>query len=349
WDLDAGLRVDAEGVRIDQDHTFNNRGNIEWAEDIQYIDHVENAAEHAISRSWVLPAGDYTINLGGNSPATSAEGRQGYKAIFKTEAASAPVGNASLTTIAFSEIGIPYGIGIAMDDEARVETLPDHVGAWSWDEDSFPETARGWTHTSKFVKLNLQQSASLTVTLSNLADVPWPSTAEPARLAGNNLFPSFTIYKGWDTDAGVQVDGEGQTIDQDHTFNNRGNIEWAEDVIYMDHLENSTEHSATKTWILPAGRYTINLGGNSPATTAEGRQGYKAVLTTTPVALVQAASADGKITFAWSESNSGYSLYSSDSVDGPWELVGGTTLTAHGRKEQSVSVSPGMKFFVLKK
>ena len=184
--------------------------------------------------------------------------------------------------IAFNEVGIPYGLGLALDDNASATTTPDHVGAWSWDEDGFPATAKGWTHTSKWVKLNLTKPARFTLLLESREGVPWPSSSDPARLAGTNLYPSFTIYRGWDTDAGITYDTSGVSIDQNHNFNNRGNIDWAEDVTYLDHLDNSTAHVASRTWTLPAGRYTIDLGGNSPATIAEGRQGYLATFTTTP-------------------------------------------------------------------
>lgn len=190
-----------------------------------------------------------------------------------------------------SEIGIPYGWKVVLDGHSSVTTTPDHVGAWSWDEDNFPETAKGWTHTSKWVQLELTEPASLTLKLENLAGVPWPSPEEPTRLAGTNLYPSFTIYWGWDTDSGTLTNTDGTTLDQDHTFNNRGNIAWAEDVTYLDHVENATTHTSTRTWVLGAGKYTVNLGGNSPATLAEGRQGYQATFTTTPLVQLSAGSA----------------------------------------------------------
>ena len=282
WDTDAGVLTNADGTTLDQDHTFNNRGDIAWAEDVTYLDHAENSVEHSLTRTWTLPAGHYTVNLGGNSPATVAEGRQGYRAIFGTTAASTSVTNAVLSAIEFDPVGIPYAFALTMDDQASAETTPSHVGAWSWDEDGFPATARGWTHTSAWVKLRLTKPALLTLNLASLEGVPWPSAEEPARLAGTNLYPSFTIYSGWDTDAGLLVNTDGTTLDQDHTFNNRGNIAWAEDVTYLNHLENATEHQATRTWLLAAGEYTVNLGGNSPATIAEGRQGYRATFTTAP-------------------------------------------------------------------
>jgi hypothetical protein len=300
WDTDSGTLTNADGTTLDQDHTFNNRGNIAWAEDVTYLDHVENSVAHELTRTWVLGAGKYTLNLGGNSPATLAEGRQGYLAKLSTAPAPAPTGTGVLGAVEFSEVGIPYGWKAVLDSASSVTTTPDHVGAWSWDEDNFPATAKGWTHTSKWVQLELTEPGALTVKLESAAGVPWPAPDAPTRLAGTNLFPSFTIYRGWDTDSGTLTNADGTTLDQDHTFNNRGNIAWAEDVTYLDHVENSVAHELTRTWVLGAGKYTVNLGGNSPATLAEGRQGYVAVFATEP--LVKLASGSATIDFdqaAW--------------------------------------------------
>lgn len=347
WDTDAGVTTNADGTTLDQDHTFNNRGDIVWAEDIVYLDHLENATEHSVIRTWTLPAGQYTVNLGGNSPATVAEGRQGYRAIFGTTPATSPVTNAALSAMEFSAVGIPYAWGLSMDDQASAETPPDHVGAWSWDEDGFPDTARGWTHTSAFVKLRLLKPALFTLNLTSREGVPWPGPEEPDRLAGTNLYPSFTLYRGWDTDAGLMTNADGTTFDQDHTFNNRGNIEWAEDVTYLDHLDNSTERAVARTWNLPAGQYTINLGGNSPATVAEGRQGYRAALTTAPIPWGVAAPVDGAVRVSWSESVTGQQLYQAITPTGPWLPVAGTPVIAHGWKHQTVLARGDAQFFRL--
>jgi len=349
WDTDAGVHLDTNGVTIDQDHTFNNRGNIEWAEDAVYLDHLENHAEHAATRTWLLPAGRYTINVGGNSPATVAEGRQGIAVELSASAPVQEISGGSVAVVEFDPVGIPYGLSVALDDEARVETPPDHVGAWSWDEDGFPATARGWTHTSKFIKLNLLKPAELSLTLASRANVPWPSPEDANRLAGTNLFPSFTLYRGWDTDAGVQLDTNGVTIDQNHTFNNRGDIEWAEDAAYMDHLENSSEHAVARTWRLPAGRYTINLGGNSPATVAEGRQGYLAVLETRPAVMLQASRTAPGVSLGWPERHGEFKLYEAPTLNGPWTQAPGDSLLEHGWKAQDRGSDGAMRFFRLQK
>lgn len=177
------------------------------------------------------------------------------------------------TPILRPDIGIPYDWSVTLG-ETGTDSFTGHVGAWSWDEDTFPATTRGWTHTSNWVMVTLTASARLTVRLESQAGVPWvsPSNPDPLGLAGTNLRPSFSIYSGLDTDT-----------DQDHTFNNRGDIAWAEDVTYLDHLDNSAAIPAERSWNLPAGAYTVSLGGNSPSTLAEGRQGYLATLSTSPI------------------------------------------------------------------
>ena len=109
--------------------------------------------------------------------------------------------------------------------------------------------------------------------LERQAGVPDPTPQDPLAVAGANLYPGFTIYSGWDADG-----------PDFHTYNNRGNVAWAEDVTYLDHIENNgTASFAERSWNLAAGTYSLALGGNSPSLEAEGRQGYLATLTTTPV------------------------------------------------------------------
>lgn len=181
---------------------------------------------------------------------------------------------ATVTTGAPPEVGIPYRHTISMGgtDSASVTR---HVGAWSWEDDSLfnagnSEPPVGWTHTSDWVALSLATATTLTLRLDRQEGVSAPTDQNPNNFAGTvSMFPSFTLYGGWDNDG-----------PQDHTFNNRGAIAWAS-VTYLDHLDNSTETFAQRTWNLPAGNYTIILGSNAPATDTN-RQGYLATLTTVP-------------------------------------------------------------------
>ena len=69
--------------------------------------------------------------------------------------------------VEFNPIGIPYAWHIELSANESTHTGPAHVGAWSWDEDSFPETAKGWTHTSAWVQLDLTEPVALTLTLES--------------------------------------------------------------------------------------------------------------------------------------------------------------------------------------
>ena len=73
-----------------QDHTYNNKpgsdaldtGAIGWA-DPQYLAHLDNSTLESVSLIVSLAAGDYSIALGSNAPATDAN-RQGYRAVLTT-------------------------------------------------------------------------------------------------------------------------------------------------------------------------------------------------------------------------------------------------------------------------
>ncbi|MHA3772831.1 PEP-CTERM sorting domain-containing protein [Verrucomicrobiota bacterium sgz303538] len=174
-------------------------------------------------------------------------------------------------TFAMIDGGVSYWWTVSMG-ASDLAQLSGHVGAWSWDEDSSPGTDRGWTHTSHWVALTLTAPTKLTIRLENKGDVPSPSLFDPNAVAGNNLYPGLTLWSNWD--------GDGTDYD---VYNNRGNVSWAEDLTYLDHIEGGTGHIIERTWTLPAGNYSIALGGNSPSTNAEGRQGYLATFTTNAV------------------------------------------------------------------
>jgi hypothetical protein len=170
--------------------------------------------------------------------------------------------------------GIPYRHTIAMEGTDSASVIR-HVGAWSWEDDSLfdpgnGEPPVGWTHTSDWVALTLLEATNLTLRLERQESVPSPTAQDINNIAGvTSMFPSFTLYSGWDTD-GIQH----------HTFNNRGDPDWAS-ITYLDHVDNSTEPFAGRTWNLPAGNYTVILGSNAPATETN-RQGYLATFSTVP-------------------------------------------------------------------
>ena len=251
WDNDGG-----------DHHTYNNRGNVAWAEDLRYLDHVDNSTGDHITRTWRLPPGEYTLALGSNAPATNPN-RQGYKATFHTHAVE---GNLAGDP---ADGGITYArtLSVGRGDSG---SYSDHVGAWSWEDDSLFDAEDGdppvgWTHTSRWVAVHIREHLRLDLTLSRDANVPWASA--PEELNGladtSSMFPSLTVWRGWDNDG-----------DDSHTYNNRGNVTWAEDLEYLDHLDNSRAETITRSYTLAPGYYTFVLGSNAPATNTN-RQGFR--------------------------------------------------------------------------
>ncbi len=143
----------------------------------------------------------------------------------------------------------------------------DSTAAWGWDEDGNPATEEGRTEAARWIALNLKSPSTLTVRIARRSDVIDPLALFPGDLAGANLKPAFTIFAGWDGDGGDQA-----------TFPNRGTVPWAEDLTYIDHVETDGA-VAEGNFTLPAGLYTIALGGNSTSIIPEPRQGYEASLT----------------------------------------------------------------------
>ncbi|MGV3533458.1 MAG: PEP-CTERM sorting domain-containing protein [Chthoniobacteraceae bacterium] len=194
---------------------------------------------------------------------------------------TAPHQQASASTV--SEL-VPVGVGVPYRWEVELGTsdlasLTRHVGAWSWEDESLfvpGNPTVGWTHNADWVTLTLTAPALLTLRFEALAGVPMPvPEGNPPAFYGANLFPGFTLWSGEDTDG-----------DQVHSFSNKGDVAWAEDLAYITHRGPATtgslesRHILEQSFPLDAGTYTFVLGGNSESTVAEGRQGYQATFTT---------------------------------------------------------------------
>jgi hypothetical protein len=265
------------------DHTYNNRGNVSWAEDITYHAHVDNSTATTITRSYVLPAGDYSIAVGSNAPANNPNG-QGYKLSYRT----GPVERAD-PVVPVGGIGYTFTV---LAGAGETGAFSSHVGSWSWEDNALFAPGQppvGWTHTSNWLAVKLEEEVFFTVTMERDATVAWPSVGDPSRVAStSSMFPSLTLYQGWDN-----------TGTDSHTYNNRGNISWAEGVRYIDHVENSTQTSITRTWRLPRGQYSLALGSNAPATNPD-RQGYKLTYATVAAApVITGDPVPGGVGYTW--------------------------------------------------
>lgn len=157
------------------------------------------------------------------------------------------------------------------DFGATPDIAAANVGSWSWEDQGLfdpGDPTVGWTHTSNWAAIELTEAAYFTLTLGRNANIPNGAGFRPT----DNFFPSFTLWSGWDNDG-----------TDNHTYNNRGNVDWAEDLTFIGLVENSTEATAQATWYLAAGQYTVALGSNASAELAPPRQGYTATFSTSPV------------------------------------------------------------------
>lgn len=160
------------------------------------------------------------------------------------------------------------------------------LGAWSWEDQGLfnpGDASRGWTHTSQWAAVELTQASTFTLTLAANSLIPTAT----GFFAADQFFPSFSLYSGWDNDA--MPDAVATFLDESpgahdsHTYNNRGNIEWAEDLTFIGLRENTTLDTVSATWTLAAGKYSIVMGSNAPSALSPPRQGYAASFTTTAV------------------------------------------------------------------
>lgn len=154
-----------------------------------------------------------------------------------------------------------------------------HVGAKSFnDPANFGDPiGTGWTHTSDWIALELTAPAKLNIQLSRKAGVPNGTST-----AGDLLAPAFALYSGWHLSGGDW-----------HVYNNSGGFSWASGLSFIGNETNGNPNgtnntglnlpSVSKTFVLPAGHYSIVLGGNPANSIGSGRQGYEAILTTTVI------------------------------------------------------------------
>lgn len=148
--------------------------------------------------------------------------------------------------------GIGYEWTVRMHRRQTAEVV-HAVGAKSWNEPSNPDGLKGWTHTSNWIALELEEPATVKITVTRQQGVVITSgtTAAAARFA---LVPALSLYSGWDS----------TTEFEDHTFNNMGNF-WST-IVYVGSAANPKGKSrVTYRARLAAGKYSIVIGGNPPS------------------------------------------------------------------------------------
>jgi hypothetical protein len=148
--------------------------------------------------------------------------------------------------------GISYEWTVFLDKKEQAE-LVNAVGAKSWSEPSNPDGGKGWTHTSNWVALELTEPAKVKITVTRQQGVV-NAAAGIAAVTRSALVPAVSVYEGWDETTENEV----------HTYNNVGNF-WST-VQYLGSAANEKGKSSVVYKVkLPAGRYSIAIGGNPPS------------------------------------------------------------------------------------
>lgn len=189
------------------------------------------------------------------------------------------------------EKGIGYEWTVTMQHGGVAQTAEfvRHVGAKSSFEPANPAPNIAWQHTTDWVALDLKDKTLLTVELTNQRGVQFTTIGTDGKAventAGIGYFPAFSFYSGWD-----------DTSTEDHAFNPVGDF-WSTvkyiDSAYIKEAQaihgNEAVRTIKKQFILPAGQYSLNIGGVnaiycvSTQPCYNGRHGYRARLTVEPV------------------------------------------------------------------
>lgn len=181
-----------------------------------------------------------------------------------------------------AEGGIGYEWTVIMPHHGSHEIVGSTGGKGSF-EPSFELPDIGWTHTTDWVALELEEEAILEIEVTRQEGVyemkvDRQTGEQSYTTSGNMLYPAFSIYNGWDD----------TTESEKGSFNPVGNF-WS--TIGFKAAQFSEYGETTVIWRsrMPAGKYSINIGGVNALYCAEtddcykGAHGYRATFTTSHI------------------------------------------------------------------
>lgn len=204
-----------------------------------------------------------------------------YQYLLAAASTLLAVGQSQAATIVAGDAnagGIGYSFTAVLGGNESISTagsgLYTTVGAWSWQQGTTPGV--GWTHTSDWYALTLTEATTLTIIVGRNSSIPDPDPSNVgAFMPISNLFPSFTLWEGWDN-----------TSSESHVYNNgavSGAATWTGGLSNpLAFVDNSTLTTAELTITLPAGQYTIAVGGKGDSASGSAQQGYYTSFTTVP-------------------------------------------------------------------
>lgn len=178
------------------------------------------------------------------------------------------------------EGGIGYEWTVSIAHHGTAEVVGSTGGKGSY-EPSFEAPDFGWTHTTDWVALELGADVMLEIEMTRQegvyeAKVDADTGEVSYATSGAMLYPALSVYKGWDT----------TTEKEKGSFNPIGNF-WSS-IEYMDvAYSQSGEETIVYRAKLPAGKYSVNIGGVNALYCAEtdacynGVHGYRVKFTAT--------------------------------------------------------------------
>lgn len=181
-----------------------------------------------------------------------------------------------------AEGGIGYEWTVTLGHHGSHEIVGSTGGKGSY-EPSFTAPDIGWTHTTDWVAVELEEEAILEIQVSRQEGVYEMKvdreTGEKSyATSGAMLYPAVSIYNGWDS----------TTETEKGSFNPAGNF-WS--TLDFKDVEYSRNGETTIVWRarMPAGQYSVNIGGVNALYCAEtdacyqGVHGYRATFTTSHI------------------------------------------------------------------
>ena len=180
------------------------------------------------------------------------------------------------------EGGIGYEWTVTLGHHGSAEIVGSTGGKGSY-EPAFEAPDFGWTHTTDWVALELEEDVILEITVARQQGVYEMTVNEDTgeqsyATSGAMLYPALSIYEGWDS----------TTEKEKGSFNPIGNF-WSTINFKAAEFSAWGEDTIIYRAKLAAGKYSVNIGGVNALYCAEtdacynGVHGYRATFTASDV------------------------------------------------------------------
>ncbi len=235
----------------------------------------------------------FAIILGASAVALTTFSATTFAAEKANDAAAAKTMKSAAVYGDPEEGGIGYEWTVTLEGKHGHAGITGSVGGKSSYEPQFDAPQIGWTHTSDWVALEMKEKGVLIITVERQAGIYFSKTDRKTKetsvvTAGSHLYPAMSIYTGWDS----------TTKKEQGSFNPQGDF-WStikfKDVVYSELGQKSITYRAK----LPAGKYSVNIGGVNALYCKEsdscfnGLHGYRASFKTShPFHLIKSAAGD---------------------------------------------------------